>query len=254
MSNRLLVATRKGLFTLDRDGSNSWSIASTDFARRQRVDGAGRRARRPHLCRARSRPLRRQAASPERHGHMGGMRRACLSTAAGRADRHRSHGPHHPLDHRQAVGAGAGRRRPARTALVRHASRRPVPLERSRHELGAGPPAVGQSQAQGMVRRRLRRAGHPFHLRRSARLARGARRRFVRRRLDHARRRRDLELRLRGHAGRLHAAREECTTPTARMRIAWCSVPVRRTRFGCSITTASSIPPTAARAGASART
>ena len=32
MSNRLLVATRKGLFTLDRDGSNSWSIASTDFA------------------------------------------------------------------------------------------------------------------------------------------------------------------------------------------------------------------------------
>jgi len=32
MSNRLLVATRKGQFTLDRDNSNLWSISKTDFA------------------------------------------------------------------------------------------------------------------------------------------------------------------------------------------------------------------------------
>ena len=31
MSNRLLVATRKGLFTLERVGANHWSIADSDF-------------------------------------------------------------------------------------------------------------------------------------------------------------------------------------------------------------------------------
>ena len=92
-------------------------------------------------------------------------------------------------------------------ALVRHAAGRAVPFRRRRRVVGAQPAALGRPAPRGMVRRRRRSPRHSLGLRRPARSAPREGRRLVRRRLEHARRRRDLGAHRDGHARRVHAAR-----------------------------------------------
>ena len=99
-------------------------------------------------------PLRRQAAClRRRRRHLARGRHAGLSAAARRA---RRAGVEAGAD--LVAGGGAWRR------LGRHAARRPVPFARWRCDLAAGRVAVEPPRAARVVRRRLRRARHPFDL------------------------------------------------------------------------------------------
>ena len=141
MSDTLLVSTRKGLFTVARK-ARAWEITARRFPRRQRHAHADRPARRAPLRGARSRPFRRQAASLDRD-RLGGDRGAGLSAEAGGLRRERHVGPAAAVEHGAHLGACRRRRRRARRHLVRHAAGRPVPLDRSRAELGDGPRRCG---------------------------------------------------------------------------------------------------------------
>ena len=97
-------------------------------------------------------------------------------------------------------------RRARRHDLGRHPPGRAVPLRRPRRVLAAGRFALEPARAPRMVRRRLRRAGHPFDLPAPRQRSRAAARHQLRRRLGHPRRRRQLDAAGRRHARRLHAA------------------------------------------------
>ena len=132
MSDRILVATRKGLFTLERSG-------------RRLDDSARRLPRRPRLAGARTTP--RDGASTPRSitaisassctaaDGDGAWEECAAPTYPGEArgrGRQGHVGQAHPLVDREDLGAGAGRHRRAGRAVVRHHPRRPVPLRRRR--------------------------------------------------------------------------------------------------------------------------
>jgi hypothetical protein len=172
MSDQMLVATRKGLFTVERTGGGHWTIARRDFM----GDNVS-------VVLADPRDGRRYAALD--HGHFG-------------VKLHRSAGPDEPWEE---VAAPAyppkpegveeldmwGRPLPWSTvriwALEAGGADEPgvlwcgtlpggsVPLRRRRHELGDRALAVGPPLAPEVERRRRRPARHPFDLRRPARFA-----------------------------------------------------------------------------------
>ena len=108
MSDRILVATRKGLFTVERNGG-AWKIARTDFLA-------------DHVSMVLADPRDGSLYAGLDHGHFGvkmhtrngeaaweEMRRAHLSGEARGRRRQRHVGQAHPVDHVQDLGAGDGR-------------------------------------------------------------------------------------------------------------------------------------------------
>ena len=82
MSDRILVSTRKGLFTVSRK-SREWAISAVDFHGDNVSITLIRSPRWPLLCGSRSWSFRRQA--PSLNGvRLGGDRRPRLSAQAGR--------------------------------------------------------------------------------------------------------------------------------------------------------------------------
>ncbi len=206
MSDRLLVSTRKGLFTIERkDGA--WSIARVDFLADNVTLALRDRARRAYLRRAQSRPFRRQAASFHRR-RLGGDRRARLS--------------------RQTRGPRSTRTVGARTSPIRcieiFSLATGGPDEPGLLWCGTIPGGLFRSRDHGASWELIRSLwDHPKRQKwmgggtewpaihsicvdpRDARDR--ARRRLLRRRLGDARRRRRLGLQGGRHVRRLHAAR-----------------------------------------------
>ena len=170
MSDKLLVSTRKGLFTVSRR-AGQWEITAVDFL----GDNVT-------LTLTDRRDGRTYAALD--HGHFGV--KLHRSTANGWEEVPAPAYPPKPDGYEEndmwgrplnwstariwALAPG-GADEPG-VALVWNAAGRPVPLDRSRAELGDGARAVGSSQAQAVDGGRRRSAGHPFDLRRSAQFAR----------------------------------------------------------------------------------
>ena len=233
-NDRAFVATRKGLFELRRR-SGTWQIERMSFLGEPvsmllpQADGfmlaalnLGHFGVKVHA-----------RAMPARPGRRSRRRRSRRSPTAPR-------GP--------AVEAGAdlvARRGRVRHDLGRHAARRPVPLARPWPLVAARRVAVVAARAPGVVRRRLRRAGHPLicpHPRRAGELLVGIS-------CGGAWITRDDGASWAlgpGHARRLHAARagrqpeHPGPAPCARRSPRRC---------GASITAASGARPTARRAG-----
>ncbi len=158
--DRAWVATRKGLFELRRDGGG-WRHRARQLPRRAgdacccRRDAAG-----PHARGAQPRPLRRQAARVATTPARAGSEVAAPAYPPQPED---ATGPAWKLVQIWSLEAGAAAR-----AVGRHPARRPVPLAPTAAHLAAGRVAVEPARARRMVRRRLRRAGHPFDLPASA--------------------------------------------------------------------------------------
>src|SRR5208337_1739853 len=204
MSDRLVVSTRKGLFTIERSGG-AWRVAGADFLG-DNVTLFFHDQRSGHDYAALN------------HGHFGAKlhRRtngrweeiaapAYPPKPEGLIDRD-GWGKDIPYS---LINIFALDWRPGRggSSVVWDHSGRALPLARPRLELGADSLPVGRSQAPTMDGRRHGVAGDPFHLGRSARLPGRADRRLVRRRVGDARRRRDLGLPRRRHVRRLPAPR-----------------------------------------------
>ena len=206
MSNRILVSTRKGLFTVER-ARGKWKVAKSGFlgdnvtlALHDPRDG-------PRLCGAQSRPFRREAA-PLRRATAGKNRGAGLSAEARRHEDTDMAGASRCRGALQA----SGRSRPAgRTSRAcSGAARCPGGLFRS-DDGGASwelnRPLWDDPRAQEMVRRRRRSARHPLDLvdpRDTDACGSACRAAACGPRATAARR---WELRGRRHARRVHAAR-----------------------------------------------
>ena len=166
MSDTLLVSTRKGLFTVSRK-AGQWEITGVDFL----GDNVS-------ITLTDRRDGRHYAALD--HGHFGV--KLHRSTATGWEEIAAPTYPPKPEGYEEydmwgrplnwstariwALEAG-GPDEPGVIWCGTHPGR-PVPLDRSRAELGDGPRALGSSQAQAVDGRWRRSAGHPFDLRRPA--------------------------------------------------------------------------------------
>ena len=242
MSNRCYVATRKGLFTIDR-GASKWSISHAAFVG-------------DNVTLVMHDPRNGDLFAALNHGHFGiklhrskdgGETWPEIAVPAyppmpegyvpkphpftGKADR---------LGPEAYLGTRPCRRRPARRCLVRDNARRIVQIRRQRRNVGTESPALGPPEARGLGAKRRGVSGYSFDLCRSARLASRKRRRFDGRRLDYARQRKVL-----GPDGQAACARNifhpnRCTIPTFRMCIASRSAKRIQRSSGCNIITASS--------------
>jgi hypothetical protein len=171
-----------------------------EFSGRPGDHGAAARPPRPHAGRLEPGPLRRQVARQRRRRrHLARSRCASLPAAAARGHRI-------CVEAGPVVVVGIHRRRP-RNRMGRQHPGRPVQEQRLRRQLAIGRCAVAASRTRRLVRRRLPRAGHPFHLPAPAASAGTAGGLELRRRLGDKGRRRQLAGANRRHAGPLHAAR-----------------------------------------------
>ena len=138
MSDRLLVATRKGLLMFERRGGG-WALARTAFRRGAGDGGACATARRHALCRAQARPFRPQAAPLRR-------RRRNLAASCRRRP-FRPTRPARPTLFQIWTLEAGGPHHPGRLWIGAHAGR-PVPLRRPRRELAAHARALGRAGAR----------------------------------------------------------------------------------------------------------
>ena len=205
MSDRILVATRKGLFTLAR-GGGAWRIARADFlgdhvsmVLADPRDGA-------LYAGARPRPLRRQAAPLRRRRRVGGDRAPRLSREARGRRGQRPVGPAHPVVDLEDLGAGAGgagrdracsgaARSPAACSAPTTAARAGSSCARCGTARGARSGSAAAPTSPASTRSASTRATQA----RAGRVSCGG--------VWTTRRRRDLGLRGSRHARRLHAAR-----------------------------------------------
>jgi hypothetical protein len=159
--------------------------------RRLGLDVPARPARRRRLCRARSRPLRHEAAAPPRE-EVGGDRRAELPAAPEGQGGDGFDGAALAAEAASDLGA---RDRSARTAraLVRYDPGRPLPQRERRRELAARREPLEPARAEALDGRRLRPRRHPQRARRPARSGDRHGRRLDRQRLAQRGRRRDVE-------------------------------------------------------------
>ncbi len=258
MTNRMVVATRKGLFIVERMGRGSvpWAITRTAFLAEHVIMTLPDRARRIALRGAAPGTLRREDPPVARRRRSRGRSWACLRTRQKPADDDQKDyvGQATGLEAGSHLVAGGRRSQRAGRALVRHAPRRTVSLDRSRGDLAACGVALVQSEAKRVVRRRRRSARHPLDLRRSARLPPRHARRLVRRRVGHDRRRRRRGTAAPTASGPPTCRRNRRTIPTFRTCTASCSARPSPIACGPSITTASSARPTAAPRGRTCRT
>ncbi len=130
--------------------------------------GPVRPARQVALCRSESRPFWEQASSlPGWRQKLDGDHRSGLSTQIRRCTRHQVSDARHPnsVERRNDLVVGNGWCGPAGRPLVRHHSRRPFSLQRSRPKLGPRALALGSPGACQVDGRRLRLSRDSFHLR-----------------------------------------------------------------------------------------
>ena len=245
MSTRCHVATRKGLFTLDR-GASGWSVAPGGFRGRQLHAGDARCAQRGSDRGAQSRAFRHQDASSKD----GGANWSEIATPQY---------PEKPADYTPKASPLEGKAADWSLKLVWALAPGGVdepgvvwcgtlPGGLFRSEDGGDSwslesPALGRPAARRMVRRRRGLSRDSLGLRRSARCAACNGRRLLRRRVDDAR-----TAERRGSSGAAVCAPSSCrpsahSSRTCRTRIWWRSVRQIRMRCGCSITTASSNRP-----------
>ena len=190
MTQRAWIATRKGLFELNRS-RDDWSIGRASFLGEPvsmvlPPDRLGADARG-----AQPRPLRRESACERRRRrHLARGRDADLPAAA--RGRTRS-----GVEARADLVVAA----PRRHGMGRHACPAACSARAMRGAVvAARRVAVEPAGAHRVVRRRLRRARHPFDLPAPGAHRRAAGRRQLRRRVGHARRRQQLGAAGQGHA------------------------------------------------------
>jgi hypothetical protein len=152
MSDRAWAATRKGLFELRRVGA-LWRVERVSFLGEPVTMLLAPAGRGPHAGGAEPGPLRRQAARLGRRRGAPGARWRCRPT------RRTRWGDRAGVEAGAGLVAGRGRSGPR---LGRHLARRPVLVRRLRQPAGAVRGAVAAARPQRVVRRRLRRAGHPL--------------------------------------------------------------------------------------------
>ena len=107
MAYRLLVSTRKGLFTITRTGvgRSPWAISKVDFLADNVSLALFDNKRDGHIYAARPWAFRREAASVSARPKMGRVRRTRLSAETGRSRRQGWMGQAHSVDHRSDLGA-----------------------------------------------------------------------------------------------------------------------------------------------------
>ena len=188
MSTRCHVATRKGLFTLERGGS-AWEVTRVSFLG-------------DNCTLVMHDPRNGDLIAALAHGHFGAKMHRSRDGGATWSEIATPVYPEKPADYVPKTTPAEGkpvdwslklvwalvtrRRRPARRRVVRHAPGRPVQIRRQRRLVGAESRAVVRAAARRVVWRRRRPPGDSLGVRRSARQPARARRRVVRRRLAHA--------------------------------------------------------------------